>query len=65
MSRTASSFGMVRIDFELDCDGPCYFSMYEVNYMSWYIHKLLQFTPILFYTILVHLTTTIYITLLK
>jgi hypothetical protein len=30
-SRTASAVGNVRIDFELDCDGPCTFVMYEVN----------------------------------
>ena len=36
VSRTASRLGMVRIDFELDCDGPCYFSMYEVNYVLVY-----------------------------
>ena len=30
-SRTASAVGKVRIDFELDCDGPCVFVMLEVN----------------------------------
>lgn len=29
VSRIASTVGMVQIDFELDCDGPCVFSMYE------------------------------------
>jgi hypothetical protein len=31
VSRTASAVGSVRIDFELDCDGPCVFTMYEVR----------------------------------
>ena len=32
MSRTASAVGKVRIDFELDCDGPCVFIMFTVSY---------------------------------
>lgn len=31
ISRTASAVGTVRIDFELDCDGPCDFVMFEVS----------------------------------
>lgn len=34
VSRKASSLGLVRIDFELDCDGPCVFTMYEVSILS-------------------------------
>ena len=49
MSRTASSLGMVRIDFELDCDGPCYFSMYEVNYVLVYSQIASIYTDFILY----------------
>ena len=31
MSRTASAVGHVRIEFELDCEGPCLFEMFAVS----------------------------------
>ena len=39
MSRTASAVGHVRIEFELDCDGPCLFEMSAVRRDAklWYI----------------------------
>ena len=42
VSRTASAVGKVRIDFELDCDGPCIFVMYEVILclMEFYLHHI-------------------------